>query len=142
MGDRGNIGFIQHTPIEVRGKWVMKVDSAIFLYTHSYGYRVEALAAEAIKASAPRHGDETYATRMALTALIGKVEGDTGWGVGTHTGENSYPIPVIDFERREVRIIDTETGDSNDLEAILAAFGLAKVETFEAFLGRVAIDAA
>ena len=94
MGARGNLGFRSAG------------ESTIYLYTHWRGHELEELAAEAVRAAQPRWGDPSYATRMALTALIGGVTDDLGYGVSTEPEDNEFPLIVIDWNARTVEIED------------------------------------
>lgn len=93
MGDRGNIGFITRDT------------ECVFFYTHWEGHVITALAIKAISAAHLRWGDPAYATRMALTELIGDLEGESGYGVSTFIEDNEYPVPIIDWRARKVHFL-------------------------------------
>lgn len=134
MGDRGNIGFIQHTwNAQARKE---EVTGAVFVYTHWAGYRAQEIAKGAIDAAKGRWGDQMYATRIALTHLLGDIKDITGWGVSIMPGENSYPLPLVDFQNQTVAVIDADAGDSNDLPTILAAYEAAPKVSFADFIPR------
>lgn len=101
MGDRANIGFRsgEHT------------GQCVWLYTHWAGHVLPDVVIPAVKYAEPRWGDHSYATRMALTSVIGGVERDTGWGVSTAPGENEYNALVIDWDQRIVSILPASVAD-------------------------------
>jgi hypothetical protein len=96
MGDRGNI--------------VFRAPESIYLYTHWEGSRLPELCIEAVLAAKPRWGDQAYATRIALTTLIGKVEGEHGWGVSTEVQDNEHYILEVDWINRRVNVTDEMEG--------------------------------
>jgi hypothetical protein len=100
MGDRANIGFRSRS----------STGECVFLYTHWSGSRLPELAASAVEAARPRWGDASYATRMALTALIGDVSGDTGWGVGTGLDDNEHDILIVDWNEKIVSVLPSLAG--------------------------------
>jgi len=93
MGDRGNLGFKQYGDGE-----------CVWLYTHWTGAHLPGLARTAVEAGRPRWGDATYATRLALTAIIGREEGATGWGVSTRPDDNEHDLLVIDWDKSTVTV--------------------------------------
>lgn len=132
MGDRGNIGFVQHTwNHETKTE---QIGGAVFLYTHWAGYRAQELAKAAIDAAKDRWGDQTYATRIAVSHLTAEAKGDGGWGLGILPGENSYPLPMVDFQARTVAVLSADEGDSYDLAVILAAYAKAPKIPFTDFV--------
>lgn len=134
MGERGNIGFVSVGNLDAD-----KIE-IVWLYTHWQGYAIESLAANAIVAAQPRWGDSSYATRIALTTLVGGVQGTTGWGVGTRPGEASYDVPVIDWDRQTVTMLPAEIVDNawSDYHAVLKHYASAERMTFPEFLAHVA----
>lgn len=95
MGDRGNIGFVG----------TAEARDCVFLYTHWAGSMIPELVRDAIETAKPRWGDPSYATRMALTKIIGGAEGPLGWGVDTQMGDNEHDVPIIDWNRRTVHVV-------------------------------------
>jgi len=90
MGDRANFVFVQPN------------GESIVLYGHWGGYQMLANLAEAAVKAQNRWSDPSYATRIAISHLIG--EGwamETGWGLYVNQiGDNEHKIAVIDFEQR------------------------------------------
>ena len=68
MGDRANFGFVQPN------------GNTIVLYGHWAGYQMLAQLAEAVAKAKPRWNDTAYATRIAVSNLIGdQWNMETGW---------------------------------------------------------------
>lgn len=99
MGDRANLGFSTTTGS----------DECVWLYTHWHGTSLPAMAVRAVAAARPRWGDEPYATRIALTVLIGAITDPTGWGVSTGPGDNEHDGIVIDWDERVYRVLPAGT---------------------------------
>lgn len=104
IGARGCIGFIGND----KGNPGCNVT---FVYTHWRGPDLPELVQRAVAVAQPRWGDPSYATRMALTHLIGGIADDTGWGVDTMPGENEYNAIVIDWDAREAIVIGADMAD-------------------------------
>lgn len=90
MGDRANFVFVQPN------------GHSIVLYGHWAGYQMlQNLAEAAIKAQ-NRWSDPAYATRIAISHMIG--EGwamETGWGLAVNEIlDNEHKIAVIDFQQQ------------------------------------------
>jgi hypothetical protein len=87
MGDRANFGFRQSN------------GDVIVLYGHWAGHEMLAQLASAVDAARPRWTDEGYATRIAISQLVGQDwESTTGWGIYINTiPDNEHKIPVIDW---------------------------------------------
>lgn len=87
MGDRANFGFRQSN------------GETIVLYGHWAGYEMLKQLAFAVEAARPRWTDESYATRIAISNLIGdNWNAQTGWGLSVNTIlDNEHKIPVIDW---------------------------------------------
>lgn len=90
MGDRANFGFVQPN------------GNTIVLYGHWAGHNMLANLAEAAIKAQSRWSDPSYATRIAISNMIG--EGwamETGWGLHVNEiGDNEHKIPVIDFQQQ------------------------------------------
>jgi hypothetical protein len=94
VGERTNFGFRQSN------------DSIVFLYSHWGGeHGLESLAI-ALAASRTRWEDESYATRIAISNIIGNEWGsETGYGIYVNTiGDNEYDIPIADFSTEAVSV--------------------------------------
>lgn len=87
MGDRANFGFKQSN------------GETIVLYGHWAGYDMLANLASAVSAARPRWTDESYATRIAVSQLVGdEWNKETGWGLSVNTIlDNEHKIPVVDW---------------------------------------------
>lgn len=87
MGDRANFVFVQPN------------GESIVLYGHWAGHNMLANLADAVISAQNRWSDPAYATRIAISQMIG--EGwamETGWGLAVNQIlDNEHKIPVIDF---------------------------------------------
>lgn len=87
MGDRANFVFVDENA------------DAIVLYGHWAGYNMLHNLAEAVAKARPRWNDTSYATRIAISNMIG--EGwsmETGWGLQINSiSDNEHKIPVINW---------------------------------------------
>jgi hypothetical protein len=90
MGDRANFGFRQSN------------GETIVLYGHWAGHDMLSNLAEAVEAARPRWTDESYATRIAISHLIGdQWQAETGWGLSVNTIlDNEHKIPLIDWSTK------------------------------------------
>ena len=90
MGDRANFVFVQPN------------GESIVLYGHWAGYNMLHNLAEAAIKAQNRWSDPSYATRIAISHMIG--EGwamETGWGLAVNEIlDNEHKIPVIDFAQQ------------------------------------------
>lgn len=94
MGSRGNI--VVRFP---RGD--------IVFYTHYRGHEVKKVVAQAL-AKRERWDDYPYLARIIFTTLIGKDDSTTGFGISFGICANSYPIVVVDMEKRQAFLADEE----------------------------------
>ena len=87
MGDRANFGFKQSN------------DETIVLYGHWAGHDMLGNLASAVEAARSRWTDESYATRICVSHLVGDQWHDTtGWGLTVNNIlDNEHKIPVIDW---------------------------------------------
>ena len=87
MGDRANFGFRQSN------------DEVIVLYGHWAGWEMLKQLATAVEAARPRWTDESYATRICVSQLIGDSwNAETGWGLTVNNIlDNEHKIPIIDW---------------------------------------------
>jgi hypothetical protein len=93
MGDRANFGFRQSN------------GDVIFLYGHWAGENMMARLADAIIAAHARWRDESYATRIAISTMIGEEwNQEYSWGISTRIGDNEHSIPVVDWEFETVTL--------------------------------------
>ena len=89
MGDRANFVFVQPN------------GETIVLYSHWGGHQMLANLAEAVAKAQSRWSDPSYATRIAISQMIGDGWAfETGWGINVNSiGDNEHKIPVIDWEQ-------------------------------------------
>ena len=90
MGDRANFVFVQEN------------GETIVLYGHWAGYNMLENLAEAVATAQPRWSDSSYATRIAISQMIGDSwSSETGWGLQVNSiSDNEHRIPVINWEDR------------------------------------------
>ena len=90
MGDRANFVFVQEN------------GETIVLYGHWAGYNMLENLAEAVATAQPRWSDPSYATRIAISQMIGDSwSSETGWGLQVNSiSDNEHRIPVINWEDR------------------------------------------
>lgn len=90
MGDRANFGFVQPN------------GQTIVLYGHWAGYQMLGKLADAVIAARPRWNDSSYATRIAISQLVGdQWNMETGWGLHVNErGDNEHKIAIVDFEQQ------------------------------------------
>ena len=93
MGDRANFGFRQSN------------GDVIYLYGHWAGFEMMARLADAIIAANPRWHDESYATRIAISTMIGdEWDQEYGWGISTYVGDNEHSVPIVDWSAKTVTL--------------------------------------
>lgn len=87
MGDRANFGF--------RGS----NGETIVLYGHWAGHDMLGNLASAVESARPRWTDESYATRICISQLVGEDHtSTTGWGLSVNQIlDNEHKIPLIDW---------------------------------------------
>lgn len=87
MGDRANFGFRQSN------------GETIVLYGHWAGHNMLAKLADAVDKARPRWTDESYATRICISQLVGDDwNSETGWGLQVNSiSDNEHKIPLIDW---------------------------------------------
>lgn len=87
MGDRANFVFVQSN------------GETVVLYGHWAGDRMLYRLADAVIKARPRWSDESYATRIAISQLIGdQWDMETGWGLQVNAiSDNEHRIPVINW---------------------------------------------
>jgi hypothetical protein len=90
MGDRANFGFVQPN------------GNTIVLYGHWAGHNMLGRLADAVIAARPRWTDTSYATRIAISQLIGdQWNMETGWGLQVNErGDNEHKIAIVDFQQQ------------------------------------------
>jgi hypothetical protein len=102
MGDRANFGFRQED------------DSIIFLYGHWAGEGMLNTLATAIHKARPRWTDESYATRICISQIIGdEWNEETGWGISTTFGDNEHSVPIVNWQDQAVSLYEADWNTTN-----------------------------
>lgn len=108
MGNRCNWGLRQHD------------GNILYIYSHWGG---DAMFAQFANALSRAHtagrlpGDEAYANRIIISALISDHDSDLGWGVTINQiADNEHKIPVYDYATDTVSLYDYswENGKSEE----------------------------
>lgn len=98
MGDRSNIGFKDGNNI-------------VFVYGHWLGSNnMTTTLKRALQKASNRWSDPSYATRIAISSIIGEDHNkDTGWGITiNYLGDNdNYYTPVVDWENLQIKVYDS-----------------------------------
>lgn len=105
MGDRAVAGF--------RGK---SGEPTIFLYQHWVGGEQEDVLAEALNAARSRWGDDSYATRICISQIVGdQWSNETGFGIyvgGTSHGADRDHILIVEWDSKQVIVADNDDSDN------------------------------
>ena len=103
MGDRANFGFKQSN------------DETIVLYGHWAGHDMLGNLASAVETARPRWTDESYATRIAISNLVGDNWHElTGWGLTVNNIlDNEHKIPVIDWRTQTFSLHEEASWDED-----------------------------
>jgi hypothetical protein len=104
MGDRANFGFVQSN------------GETIVLYGHWAGYNMLGKLADAVIKARPRWNDESYATRIVISQLIGdQWNMETGWGLSVNNIlDNEHKIAIVDFKQQTFSL--HEEDERNNLD--------------------------
>lgn len=104
MGDRANFGFVQSN------------GNTIVLYGHWAGYQMLGKLADAVIAARPRWNDESYATRIAISHLIGdQWNMETGWGLQVNSiSDNEHKIAIVDFNQQTFSLHEEDDWRNED----------------------------
>jgi len=104
MGDRAVAGFRS------------KNSETIFIYQHWVAGAQEEVLAQALDAARPRWGDDSYATRICLSQIVGdRWTAETGYGIyvgGTSHGADYDHILIVDWDKRQVIVADNDDSDN------------------------------
>lgn len=101
MGDRANIFVVDRPKVAEDDTEA----SGIYLYTHWEGYNWPEKLRQALRLETAkrRWRDEPYLLRIIVDHLFADLRGaETGGGISTMMGDNSYPITVLDLVNRTV----------------------------------------
>jgi hypothetical protein len=98
MGDRANFGFRD------------RKGDVVFLYGHWAGYEMLTNLAYAVEKARPRWTDESYATRICISQLVGDSWNvETGWGINVNElGDNEHKVPVIDWAQQTFTLYEED----------------------------------
>jgi hypothetical protein len=98
MGDRANFGFKQSN------------DNVVFLYGHWAGHRMLENLADAVQHARPRWNDEGYATRIAISRMVGdEWSSETGWGIYVNEiADNEHKIPIVDWHNKTFTLVEED----------------------------------
>jgi hypothetical protein len=98
MGDRANFGFKD------------RKGDTVFLYGHWAGYNMLENLANAVEHARPRWNDESYATRIAISRMVGEEwESETGWGISVNQlADNEHKVPVIDWDKKTFTLFEED----------------------------------
>jgi hypothetical protein len=97
MGDRANFGFTQSN------------GNTIVVYGHWAGHDMLSNLAAAVESAQSRWTDESYATRICISYLVGEdYKSTTGWGLHVNElGDNEHKVPVINWSEGTFSLYDT-----------------------------------
>jgi hypothetical protein len=102
MGDRANFAFRQSN------------GETIVLYGHWAGHNMLAKLADAVEKARPRWTDESYATRICISQIIGdQWDQEYSWGISTSIGDNEHSIPIVDWEAQAVALYQADWNTSS-----------------------------
>jgi hypothetical protein len=112
MGDRANFGFRQSN------------GETIVLYGHWAGYEMLKKLAAAVESARPRWTDESYATRICVSQLVGEEWNvETGWGLTVNNIlDNEHKIPVIDWAKGTFSLHEEAPWSESDSNKVRGMF--------------------
>ena len=92
--------------------------NAIYLYGHWAGDGMMDRLATAIDKARPRWSDETYATRICISQIIGdQWDQEYSWGLSTYFCDSEHSVPVVSFKNQSVRLIPHEWDKKFNIDA-------------------------
>jgi len=103
MGDRANVAF----------RTDINSNAHVWLYTHYSGYDLPGMLLAAMKTrqAQARLTDESYLCRILIDRLMIDHIGETGYGISTRMGDNSYPIIEVDIPAQTIRVRKFDFGE-------------------------------
>lgn len=105
MGDRANFVFEQEN------------GDRIFLYGHWAGEGMMNRLATALERAESRWSDESYATRITISQIIGdEWNQELSWGISTYLTDNEHSVPVVSWSSKTVTLYD---GDMKEIKFIM-----------------------
>ena len=98
MGDRANFGFKD------------RKGDTVFLYGHWAGHNMLQNLAVAVEHARPRWQDESYATRICISQMIGEDWAqETGWGISVNQlADNEHKVPVINWAAKTFTLMEED----------------------------------
>ena len=104
MGDRANFGFVQPN------------GNTIVLYGHWAGHKMLGRLADAVITARPRWNDPAYATRIAISQIIGNQwTEETGWGLHVNEiADNEHKIAIVDFAQQTFSLHEEDSFFNTD----------------------------
>ena len=104
MGDRANFGFVQPN------------GQTIVLYGHWAGEGMLGRLADAVIKARPRWNDPAYATRIAISQIIGdQWNEETGFGLHVNEiSDNEHKIAIIDFTQQTFSLHEEDSPHNTD----------------------------
>jgi hypothetical protein len=104
MGDRANFGFVQPN------------GNTIVLYGHWAGAGMLGRLADAVISARPRWNDPSYATRIAISQIVGdQWNSETGWGLHVNeVGDNEHKIAIVDWEQQTFSLHEEDSFFNTD----------------------------
>jgi hypothetical protein len=125
MGDRANFGFRADSESPV-----------VVLYAHWGGYQMMSNLAHAIETARPRWTDEGYATRIAISQLIGdQWNQEYSFGIYVNQiGDNEHSVPVVNWGDQTVSLYEASFITSPDFDNDTPKFNMG----FESFIKKFA----
>ena len=108
MGDRANFVFVQDN------------GDTIVLYGHWAGYNMLENLADAVAKAQPRWSDPSYATRIAISQMIGEFwASETGWGLQVNSiSDNEHKIPVVNWNDRTFSLHNEDYSPGNKVRGM------------------------
>jgi hypothetical protein len=125
MGDRANFGFRADSESPV-----------VVLYAHWGGYQMMSNLAHAIETARPRWTDEGYATRIAISQLIGdQWNQEYSYGIYVNQiGDNEHSVPIVNWKDQTVSLYEASFITSPDFDNDTPKFTMG----FESFIKKFA----
>ena len=104
MGDRANFGFVQPN------------GNTIVLYGHWAGQGMLGKLADAVIKARPRWSDPAYATRIAISQLVGdQWTSETGWGLHVNEiADNEHKVAIVDWEQQTFSLHEEDSFFNTD----------------------------
>jgi len=104
MGDRANFGFVQPN------------GNTIVLYGHWAGHGMLGKLADAVIKARPRWSDPAYATRIAISQLVGdQWTSETGWGLHVNEiADNEHKVAIVDWEQQTFSLHEEDSFFNTD----------------------------